>query len=148
MKKIISALCIAVAISGASFAQSTTTKKVTQPTVGAAKTPIFKWEKTTHDFGTIPQGTPVTAEFKFTNTGKDALIITSAQGSCGCTVPDYSKEPIAPNKPGVVRATFNAANPGAFTKTVTITSNAGTTPIVLTIKGEVKPAPDPVAAPK
>ena len=104
------------------------------------KTPAFKWEKTTHEFGAIAQNKPVTAEFKFTNTGNAPLVIQAAQGSCGCTVPEYTKEPVAPGKTGVVKATFNAAAVGPFTKTVTLTSNAGTTPVVLTIKGEVKAA--------
>lgn len=102
-----------------------------------AKTASFQWKETTHDFAKITQGKPVTAEFKFKNTGSVPLVISSAQGSCGCTVPEYSKEPIAPGKEGIVKATFNAANAGAFTKTVTITANTEKGQEVLTIKGEV-----------
>jgi hypothetical protein len=101
------------------------------------KAAAFQWKETTHDFAKIPQGKPVTAEFKFKNTGSVPLVISSAQGSCGCTVPEYSKEPIAPGKEGIVKATFNAANAGAFTKTVTITANTEKGQEVLTIKGEV-----------
>ncbi len=96
----------------------------------------FSWEKTTHNFNQIPQGTPVTAEFEFTNTGDAPLIITHAKGSCGCTVPSYPKEPIAPGQTGKIKAQFNAAAMGVFNKTVTLTANTGQ-PAVLTIKGEV-----------
>jgi uncharacterized low-complexity protein len=125
MKKIAFVFALLFTVSAVAFAQN--------------KTAAFKWEKTTHEFGAIAQNKPVTAEFKFTNSGNAPLIISAAQGSCGCTVADYTKEPVAPGKTGMVKATFNAAAAGPFTKTVTLTSNAGTTPVVLTIKGEVKP---------
>ena len=83
----------------------------------------FNWEKTTHEFGQIPQGTPVEAVFEFTNTGDAPLIISNAKGSCGCTVPSYTKTPIAPGEKGEVKAVFNAAAMGAFNKTVTLTAN-------------------------
>ncbi len=96
----------------------------------------FSWKKTTHDFQQIQQGVPVTAEFEFTNIGDTPLIITQAKGSCGCTVPSYPKEPIAPGQTGTIKAQFNAASVGVFNKTVTLTANTGQ-PAVLTIKGEV-----------
>lgn len=96
----------------------------------------FNWKKTTHDFQKIQQGVPVTAEFEFTNIGDTPLMITQAKGSCGCTVPSYPKEPIAPGQTGIIKAQFNAASVGVFNKTVTITANTGQ-PAVLTIKGEV-----------
>ena len=126
MKKIAFAIALFFTISAVVSAQTT------------AKAPAFKWEKTTHEFGTIAQGKPVTAEFKFTNSGNTPLVVSAAQGSCGCTVADFSKEPVAPGKTGFVKATFNAAAAGPFTKTVNLTSNVGTAPVVLTIKGEVK----------
>lgn len=98
----------------------------------------FKWEKTEYNFGNIPQNVPATATFKFTNTGKVPLVISSAQGSCGCTVPEWPKEPIAPGKTGEIKATYNAANPGQFTKTVSITANVDGGVIVLTLKGNVE----------
>ena len=97
----------------------------------------FKWEATTHDFGKIPQGKPVSYEFKFKNSGNAPLVISNAQGSCGCTVPEWPKEAIAPGKEGKIKATFNAAAAGSFTKTVTITANVDKGQEVLTIKGEV-----------
>jgi hypothetical protein len=97
----------------------------------------FKWAETTFDFGKIPQGKPVTHEFKFTNTGKVPLVLSSVNASCGCTTPEWTKEPIAPGKSGSVKATFNAAGAGAFSKTVTVNANVEGGAIYLTIKGEV-----------
>ena len=95
-----------------------------------------------HDFGTIPNGANGTYEFKFKNTGKEPLIITEAHGSCGCTVPTYPKNvPILPGTSEVIKVTYDTKRTGNFTKTVTITSNAKTPSKVITIKGNVEPAP-------
>lgn len=101
------------------------------------KAAAFEWKAVSHDFGKIPQGKPVTAEFKFKNSGTVPLVISNAQGSCGCTVPEYTKEPIAPGKEGIIKATFNAAAGGPFNKTVTITANTEKGQETLTVKGEV-----------
>ncbi len=103
----------------------------------------IKFEKETHDFGAIPQGTPATYEFSFKNTGKSPLIITNASASCGCTTPDWTREPIKPGKTGTVKATYNAASPGSFTKSVTVVSNAKNSTVILYLKGDVKPAEQP-----
>lgn len=95
------------------------------------------WKAETIDVGQIPQGTPKAIVYEFKNTGKTAVVITNVQGSCGCTATDYTKEPIQPGKSAKVTATYNAANKGAFTKTVTVTTSAETTPKVLTLKGTV-----------
>ena len=95
------------------------------------------WKSETIDVGQIPQKTPKPIVFEFKNTGKATVIVTNVQGSCGCTATDYTKTPIAPGKSGTVTATYNAANAGAFTKTVSVTTNAETTVKVLTIKGTV-----------
>lgn len=95
------------------------------------------WKAETIDVGQIPQGTPKAIVYEFKNTGKTAVVITNVQGSCGCTATDYTKEPIQAGKSGKVTATYNAANKGAFTKTVTVTTSAETTPKVLTLKGTV-----------
>ncbi|MBL7847632.1 MAG: DUF1573 domain-containing protein [Cyclobacteriaceae bacterium] len=91
----------------------------------------------THDFGKIKQGVPVTHEFVFVNKGKVPMIITNAQPSCGCTVPSWTKDPIPPGGSGFVKATFNAAAPGAFDKSVTVTANVENGVIMLRIRGEV-----------
>jgi len=109
----------------------------------------IKFEKETHDFGVIPQGTPVTYLFVFKNTGKSPLIITSASASCGCTTPDWSREPIKPGREGFVKATYNAASPGDFTKSVTVMSNAKRSTVILYLKGTVKPTDiKPLETPK
>jgi len=97
----------------------------------------FKWTETTHNFGKISQGKPVSTEFTFTNTGKTPLVISNVKGSCGCTVTKYTKEPIAPGKTGLVKATFNAAAMGAFNKSVRVTANVEGGNETLFIKGEV-----------
>ena len=82
------------------------------------------FEKDLHDFGEIIQGEKVNTEFKFTNTGKNDLLISDAYGSCGCTVPEWPKEPIAPGQSGVIKVQFNSANrSGLFNKTVTVVAN-------------------------
>jgi hypothetical protein len=95
------------------------------------------WKSESIDVGQIPQNTPKAINYEFKNTGKTTLIITNVKGSCGCTATDYTKTPILPGKSGKVTATYNAANKGAFTKTVTVTTNVETTPKVLTLKGIV-----------
>jgi hypothetical protein len=97
------------------------------------------FERDLHDFGDIIQGEKVTTEFKFTNTGKADLIITNASGSCGCTVPEWPKEPIAPGEGGVIKVAFNSDNrSAAFNKTVTVTANTiPTSNTKLIIKGNI-----------
>uniref|UniRef100_UPI0035938BD7 DUF1573 domain-containing protein n=1 Tax=Persicitalea sp. TaxID=3100273 RepID=UPI0035938BD7 len=97
----------------------------------------FKWTETDHDFGKIPQDKPVTVQFKFTNTGGEPLVVSSAKGSCGCTGVEYPQEPILPNQSGTIKATYNAAAIGPFTKSVTVFSNAAEGVAVLRFQGEV-----------
>ena len=100
--------------------------------------PVFQFEKETYDFGSLKEGESVTYAFKFTNTGKSDLLISSANGSCGCTVPDYPKEAIAPGKKGKIDVTFNSkGKEGMQHKTVTIIANTIPNSKVLTISGEV-----------
>ena len=98
---------------------------------------VFEWQDTSHDFGTIALNEPVSHEFVFTNTGDVPLIIVSAKASCGCTVADYTKEPIAPGAQGRVAASYNAAKSGVFNKTVTVQANTEEGQVTLTLKGEV-----------
>jgi hypothetical protein len=101
----------------------------------------FKFEKETHDFGQIPQGKPVSAEFTFTNTGGEQLIISSIETSCDCIMTKFTREPILKGGKGIVTITYNAAKPQAgFIRAVRIKSNARTPIKVLYIKGEVRSA--------
>lgn len=99
------------------------------------------FESEVHDYGTIKQGANGTYEFRFKNTGKEPLIISNAQGSCGCTVPSWPKEPIAPGMGNFIKVTYDTKRVGPFTKTVTLTTNAKTPTKLLTIKGVVQEEP-------
>ncbi|AWI25936.1 DUF1573 domain-containing protein [Flavobacterium pallidum] len=104
---------------------------------GNPGTSIVVWKSEVIDTGEIPQGTPKSIEFEFKNTGDKPIIITNAKASCGCTVADYPKEPIAPGKSAKITGTYNAAAKGPFTKTITVTTSENDTPKVLTLKGTV-----------
>jgi len=136
--KIIKISMLALALSLMSFSAIAPIKSITSETQVALETAsTIVWKAETIDVGQIPQGTPKAIVYEFKNTGKTAVVITSVQGSCGCTATDYTKEPILPGKTAKVTATYNAANKGAFTKTVTVTTSAETTPKILTLKGTV-----------
>lgn len=81
---------------------------------------MAKFSTENFDFGKIKQGVPATATFVVTNISKEPLIIEQAAPSCGCTVSDYTKEPIAPGKTGTIKAIFNAAALGPINKTITV----------------------------
>lgn len=145
-------------------ANTTTPASNTKPATPTAVAPVpqvavtseqpdFVFEAESHDFGTIPEGTQAVYEFKFTNIGKEPLVISNVQASCGCTTPKWTNEPVAPGKTGTITASFNSSGrPGQFTKSVTVTSNAKSNPKVLTITGvvEAKPVeqPSPVVVPE
>lgn len=106
--------------------------------VDQSKLPVFSFTEETHDFGRITQGEKVSYAFKFKNTGGSDLVISSAQGSCGCTVPQYSKNPVSPYAEGVIDVVFNSeGKSGKVTKTVTIVSNTNPSTKVLTIKADI-----------
>ncbi len=106
---------------------------------GAVAVPEFTFEKEAHDFGTIVQGEKVAYSFKFKNTGKGDLIITSAKGSCGCTIPEYPQEPIAPGEEGIIDVVFNSeGKEGQQNKKVTIIANTVPNTKVLAINGLVQ----------
>lgn len=97
----------------------------------------FKFEKETYDFGKIPQGKPVSVEFKFTNVGDEPLIISNIESVCGCTVPKYTNTPVLKGQTGTITVSYNAAAVAPFSKGLTIRSNAKTPIKVIYIKGEV-----------
>ncbi len=105
--------------------------------VGGAK---IKFNKTEHDFGVINEGDVVETVFSFKNSGKTELIITSAKGSCGCTVPEWPKEPIMPGEEGQIRVKFNSdKKPNLQQKTITLVTNTDQGKEVLKIKAQVTP---------
>ncbi len=116
------------------------------PPTTATSMADLKFEEETFDFGKIKWNVPATHIFKFTNTGSEPLIISNVKAGCGCTTPDWTKQPIPPGKTGFVSARFNAAASGQFSKTVTVTSNAtsGNTKMLIikgTVDMNVSPAP-------
>ena len=136
--KMIKISMLAVALGLMSFSAIAPVQSLVSETEIAAEAgSTIVWKAETIDVGQIPQGTPKAIVYEFKNTGKTAVVITNVQGSCGCTATDYTKEPVQPGKSAKVTATYNAANKGAFTKTVTVTTSAETTPKILTLKGTV-----------
>ena len=102
---------------------------------------IMTLEKETHDFGKVIEGEKVSYSFKFKNTGKADLVISDAKGSCGCTVPEWTKNPVPPGNSGVVGVTFDSrGKSGMQNKTVTLITNAIPNTKVITITGEVTPS--------
>lgn len=101
---------------------------------------ILSWKSDVLEVGKVPQGTPKLIVFEFKNTSKNKSVkITNVKPACGCTAADYTKDNIAPGKSGFIKATYNAAAVGPFTKTVTVTTTAEKEPKILTFKGTVEP---------
>ena len=99
--------------------------------------PVMQLEKTEVNYGTIAQGSDPLRKVKFKNTGTESLIIKSALGSCGCTVPNFKREPIAPGETSEIEIRYDTQRIGDIYKTVTIETNEGADKRVLVIKGNV-----------
>lgn len=125
---------LALSLGLMSFTTSTTAEKKVATSIAVSS---ISWKSELIDVQEIPQSKPKSIDFEFKNTGKTVVIITDVKGSCGCTATSYTKTPIQPGATATVTATYNAANKGAFSKTVTVTTNTGETPTVLTFKGTV-----------
>ncbi len=104
------------------------------------KQAVISAQETSFDFGNIKEADgKVSHTFKIDNNGDGPLVITRVIASCGCTTPEWTREPIAPGKSGDVKITYNPANrPGAFIKTISIYSNGKKGSFILTIKGKVE----------
>lgn len=109
----------------------------------------YKFDKMVHDYGTIKKGADPYCTFNLTNTSKEPLAIQSATGSCGCTVPEYQKEPIMPGKTVAIKVRYDTQRVGPFEKQVTVMFQGKDQPAVLKIKGvvEAPPAETPFPAP-
>lgn len=142
MRKLIFVLFAAAALTACN--QSKADKVVAKaeeaaPTELAENAPVVKFEKEIYDFGVIEQGEKVTHDFKFTNTGKTPLIITDATATCGCTVPEFPKNPVKPGESGTIKVVFDSTGKlGMQDKQVTLVSNANPTPEKLHLVGEIK----------
>ncbi len=116
--------------------------KTVEPKKPTGPTTSVEFDETEFDFGVVEDGEKVSHVYKFTNTGNEPLVITNAKGSCGCTVPSWPKEPIAPGDKGEIKVEFNSkGKKGKQTKRVTIDANIPNGQTFLTIKGEVTPKP-------
>ena len=109
---------------------------------------VLTFEKEVHDFGSLTQGVPATYGFVAKNTGTEPVVISHVQASCGCTTPEWSKEPILPGKTTIIKAGYNSASLGAFNKALTITSNGTPESQAVFIKGVVESKPAAPAATK
>ena len=144
MKKLILSFCLL-------FVAATATNTLSAQIEKGAK---IEFSKLSHDYGSIKYDADPYCTFEFKNTGNEPLIISNAKGSCGCTVPEWSKEPIAPGASGSIRVKYDTKRPGTINKSVTVSTNVVTgtdatgNPIyydaLLKIKGEVGPAPESV----
>jgi hypothetical protein len=124
--------------------QPSTNPAFATPTPADAKPegpiPTMDFDVVDHDFGTIPEGQIAEFTYKFKNNGQAPLIIQSAQGSCGCTVPEWSKDPIPVGGTGFVKAKFDSnGRTNAQNKTVTVTANTWPKQTVLKFKAMVTP---------
>lgn len=107
-------------------------------TIDQATVPVMTFDRDKWEFGEIVQGEKVEYSFRFTNTGKSPLVITSAKSSCGCTAPEWPKEPVAPGESGFIKVVYDSqGRKDAFNKTVTITANTVPNTNQLYISGTV-----------
>jgi Protein of unknown function (DUF1573) len=154
MKKLILTLGLLVSITTLSNAQEHSANDghnhgaVTTATVAPTSLADIKLDKMVHDYGNIMQGDNGECVFKFKNTGKEPLIITNCQGSCGCTVPQCPKDPILPGKTGEIKVKYDSNRVGPISKTVTIQSNAKSGVQTIQIKGNIAAKPVEEAFPQ
>lgn len=111
------------------------------PAAPSGPTTAMTFAETEYDFGTVTEGEKVTHTYKFTNTGDEPLILSNARGSCGCTVPEWPREPIAPGGTGEVTVVFNSRGKGGDrNQRVTLTANTEPAQTFLSLKGTVEKA--------
>ena len=134
---------IAISCHSASEDRAITTDLVNSPLTAnqsaeKVPTPKIQMDEESFDFGVIQQGESVTHDFALKNIGDANLIISTAKGSCGCTVPEWPKEPIAKGEEAIIKITFNSAGKsGKQNKRVTLVTNAIPNTKVITINGNV-----------
>jgi len=134
MKKVYSLVILAACCFMIGCSQTTNTAE--NNTSGSA----IEFETTEHDFGTIPEKGDGTFAFVFKNTGKEPLILKNVRSSCGCTIPEWPKEPIKRGHKGTIKVSYNTRITGNFSKSISVYSNAAEEPVVLRIKGKVEAA--------
>ena len=142
MKRILLTLGIILTVVAVVNAQD-----ATKPPVVNKNAPVINFEKTTHDYGTIVKEGDGTCEFKFKNTGVEPLILSNVTSSCGCTVPEWPREPILKGKSNTIKVRYDTKRVGPINKTITVTSNATNASVQLRIIGTVVEKVDGAAMP-
>lgn len=132
MKKVLVSISVSLMMAFVAFAQNATAQTAANPNA-----PVITFDKTTHDYGTVTKGGDGTCEFKFKNTGVEPLILSNVQSSCGCTVPEWPREPILKGKSASVKVKYDTNRVGPINKTITVMSNAKEATIQLKIVGNV-----------
>jgi uncharacterized protein DUF1573 len=143
MKRLLFSVAV-LSITSTVFAQTTTTTTTTTTTAPAPLKidDVAKFDSSTINIGNARQGTPTKATFVVTNIGTTPLIIDKANPTCGCTISDYTKSPIAPGSTGIITATYNANNLGHFEKHLTVVFHDINDVKSITLTGTVLPAAD------
>ncbi len=136
MKRILFTLGIVAMMGFSALAQDASTPVADNPNA-----PVIVFEKTTHDYGTVVQGGDGNCEFKFRNTGLEPLILANVTSSCGCTVPEWPREPIMKGKSASIRVRYDTNRIGQINKYITVLSNAKVGSVQLHIMGNVIEAP-------
>jgi hypothetical protein len=131
MKKLFITLVSIFALAGCSFSQNS------PATANDKNAPEISFVTLTHDFGTIPFQGDGTYEFEFKNTGKEPLVLSEVHSSCGCTTPEWPREPIKKGQKARIKVKYNTNIIGPFAKSIYVTSNAKTARVELKIKGTV-----------
>jgi len=104
----------------------------------------IEFDKTNHDYGELDFGSDGICEFKFTNTGKEPLVLTNVKSSCGCTIPEWPKEPVGSGESASIKVRYDTHRVGTFTKSITVYSNADNSPKRIFIKGRVNQAEEEI----
>jgi len=155
MKKIFSTFIIVFITLSSVIGQNTSPAELAKPNVPVAEkpkvqapanpnAPVIKFESEVHDYGKVPVNSDGACQFKFKNTGKEPLILTNVKASCGCTVPSWPKDPIAPGANAIIDVKYNSMNRAhTINKSITVFSNASDSIVVLRIQGEVYEDPAP-----
>jgi hypothetical protein len=145
MKKLILFFIACTLFSTFTYAQKD--KAATATKQSKVQGPDMTFESTTVDFGTIQQGSDPFRVAKFVNNGTEPLLVKSATASCGCTVPNWPKEPIMPGESGEIKIRYDTNRVGAINKTVTVNTNIEGKNIILAVKGKILPKEAEQSAP-
>ena len=144
MKKLLLSLAL---VTGFTVVNAQNVKAVDAPKTENSTNVTIDFVSKVMDYGTIEHNADGARKFVFTNNGTEPLLIKNAKGSCGCTVPTWPREAIAPGATAEIGVKYATNRVGKFTKTITLTTNASKKPVILTVKGEVNPAPKEETSP-